>query len=94
MRNCRATQARDRDLQGSDRISEFEEDERMAAFVLPRGLLADVSRLPIERITQLSAGPPRLDVLRSGSRQYSGERQVRDGETTSLNVSLTSERPQ
>jgi uncharacterized membrane protein len=45
-------------------------------------------------VIQLSAGPHRLEVLRSGYRQYSGEFQVRDGETTPLNVSLTPERPQ
>jgi hypothetical protein len=41
---------------------------------------------------QLAAGPHRINVTSAGYHEYSGEIQVRDGETVPLNVSLIRER--
>jgi hypothetical protein len=44
-------------------------------------------------VVELSAGPHRVDVAKSGYQTFSTEIQVRDGETMSLNVGLTPLRP-
>jgi hypothetical protein len=45
-------------------------------------------------VVELSTGQHRVDVIKGGYQKFSTEIQVRDGETTPLNVSLTPERPQ